>query len=325
LVRIDDDTDADTDQNHQTAGGPSHHATALPSPGTDILLPVGVLQMTAEQVMSPAVIRWFYLHNKARLEEAVRRGVPLDQVISSPITGLVVFPMINDATFRLPGNWDVEPYKPHPATLDILWEEFLGYVNINGTTPLWWKAVSDILLHWRNGAVHVSYDDVQKSCGEALWAYLRHFVPIHLAYQLLPNALGNPDDWWSGKLKKGRISKEHLVESLGWAVSGQPDAKPAMLKVMSSLDKFPMTARNELGRLFDRCSRPEIPRICRHSFAGDSVFCEEVAAKLAAEYGEYEELDFKKLILPLPATWKEEEPLMSHRAGAPRVGLIVFD
>ncbi|KAK4039972.1 hypothetical protein C8A01DRAFT_36022 [Parachaetomium inaequale] len=266
---------------------------------TGVLLTAKMLQMEAKDIWGPLFVKYCHLHTKARLEAAARLGVTLDQIEASPTSGLITFPGINDATFLPKEARSPEPDSPQTTIDHTLWDEFCIYTNICARRPP--------LL-----------EPTPRS------DYLIHFVPIHLAYQLLPAASENPD-WLSGKLKQGRISKEDLELCLKWAMKYQRDADVTVFGVMAFFEKFPLAARDKLGELFDKCSRPAIPHIFRHLFAGDSAFCRRVAVKLTFLYGVYEELDFTKLVLPLPATWEEEEPLMSRRAGAPEVGLIAFD
>jgi hypothetical protein len=76
--------------------------------------------------------------------------------------------------------------------------------------------------------------------------------------------------------------------------------------------------------MFDKHSRPAIPRIFRYLFEKDEEFQTGLADSLTAEYGKYDEISFTCPIVPLPEDDAEECPSKRQRSMGPDSGLISF-
>jgi hypothetical protein len=151
-------------------------------------------------------------------------------------------------------------------------------------------------------------------------------------------------EWLKGKLKQGKITTSHVQQALRWSVEGGTfEAVERELDILAVTDlcvKLPGHCKVKLAGLFELFSADHVHYIFRHLFGNDIEFQQTLANHLTELFGTYGELDFRKVVNPLPIGFDPSEmdgdeddeededddrPFKRQRVDEDLKGLIRFD
>jgi hypothetical protein len=273
-----------------------------------------MLRMHARQILSPMQIQWLYIHNTARLEWGRERGFMLKDITFSRKTGLIMFPGLDDENF-IPPCVSGLAAPSMTATDWVLWRDFVDSLKSFKHPLPCWDGLRDLAIRWYSGTEPVVTDEeLKKTAADCLTAYLIRIIPLHLAHLLMHKA-ETDHNWLKGRSRKGKIIMAHYQEALDWAFNGAEDVAYQIHCVTMTCTQFPDRCKEILAELFQQCSAGELHPVFRHTFGKDAQFQQDLAQHLTVKFGEYEELDFTRLINPLPAGFHPDQIYQMDQAG----------
>jgi hypothetical protein len=247
----------------------------------------------------------------------------IEQLTCSPTSGLIEFPGFGDAL--VPEEVSALDYG-HPRQVDRdLWAEFFEDADSFKNIPRCWRSLPDIITQWLSADNPTGDDDMKVEAFRAMEQFVVHYVPVHIAYVLLPTAPGNPD-WLKGQGRQGKITVDQIATSLAWITEGIPDADVRIYTITCLIIRFPLKAQEELGRLYRECAPTTLPKVFRHLYQKVPDAYADLEDTFNNKIGSYKELSFPMVIPPLP---KNKEEGADERPGKRRKldqdkGLITF-
>ncbi|KAG7285341.1 hypothetical protein NEMBOFW57_009963 [Staphylotrichum longicolle] len=287
--------------------------------------PGGIIQLTPKELFA-AIGGWLRHHNHMRIQWGLSRGFKLEDVLLCEDTGMITFPGLDEDTL-IPERGAPMVGNLPPLQQELLWKDFVETLDQLSHAPPFLRELADLAVGWMAEPTPVENYRIIQAAKPALERYLMTFLPLHVVHFLLPDKPDPECGWLRGKAGNGKITVDVVGRCFADALEGSSleNVDVDVYLIQKLMLAFPDNARTRLTEMFRKVASHEFPLVFRHLFANDQAFKEELANKLVAAFGRYEEVDYHTLLLPLPDNLSlGEEGRPSKRARNDGDGLIAF-